>query len=80
MGIRTGGARPPLKDVDAFIDDHRDEHGVEPICTTLAEAGVQIAPNSYYARKVRPPSARAVREAVIDERLGACTGRGRCGR
>lgn len=37
----------------------------------MAEAGVQIAPSSYYARKVRPPSARAVREAVIDERLAA---------
>lgn len=37
----------------------------------MAEAGVQIAPSSYYARKVRPPSARAVREAVIDERLTA---------
>jgi putative transposase len=37
----------------------------------LAEAGIQIAPSSYYARKARPPSARAVREAVIDERLVA---------
>lgn len=37
----------------------------------MAEAGVPIAPSSYYARKVRPPSARAVREAVIDERLTA---------
>ena len=37
----------------------------------MAEAGIQIAPSSYYARKARPPSARAVREAVIDERLVA---------
>ncbi len=27
--ICTGGARPPLTDVDAFIEDHRGEHGVE---------------------------------------------------
>ena len=34
-------------------------------------AGVQIAPSSYYARKSRPRAARAVRAAVIDERLVA---------
>ncbi len=27
----------------AFLDDHRVEHGVEPICTV-----VQIAPSTYY--------------------------------
>src|SRR5882757_3851816 len=25
-----GGARPPVKDMIAFIDDHREVHGVEP--------------------------------------------------
>lgn len=55
--------------IDAFIDDHRDEHGVEPICRTLALAGVAIAPSSYYARKTRPPSRRAVADAALDERL-----------
>ena len=55
--------------VDAFIDGHRHEHGVEPICTVLAGAGIQVAPSSYYARKHRPPSARAGREAVLDQRL-----------
>jgi putative transposase len=45
-----------------FIDEHRDEFGVEPICTTL-----QVAPSSYYAAKTRvlAPSARAVRDAVM---------------
>jgi hypothetical protein len=29
-----------------FLDDHREEHGVEPICEVLP-----IAPSSYYAQK-----------------------------
>jgi putative transposase len=43
-----------------FIDTHRDQFGVEPICTAL-----KIAPSSYYAHKRRPPSARAVRDAQL---------------
>ena len=34
----------------AFIDAHRDEHGVEQICRIL-----QIAPSSYYAHRTREP-------------------------
>jgi putative transposase len=43
-----------------FIDERRGEHGVEPICRTL-----EIAPSTYYSAKSRPPSARAVRDAVM---------------
>lgn len=45
-----------------YIDEHRDEFGVEPICRVL-----QIAPSTYYAAKKRQlaPSARAVRDAVM---------------
>jgi putative transposase len=45
-----------------FVDEHRDEFGVEPICTTL-----QVAPSTYYAAKkrVRAPSARARRDAAM---------------
>ena len=32
----------------SFIDDHRDQHGVEPICRQL-----QIAPSTYYEHKAR---------------------------
>jgi putative transposase len=39
----------------SFIDEHRDEHGVEPICSAL-----QVAPSTYYAAKKRQPSARAL--------------------
>ena len=44
----------------AFIDQHRDRFGVEPICATL-----QFAPSTYYAAKARPPSARS----LSDEQL-----------
>jgi putative transposase len=45
-----------------FIDEHRQEFGVEPICRVL-----QVAPSTYYAAKKRvlAPSARAVRDAVM---------------
>jgi putative transposase len=49
-----------------FIDEHRDEFGVEPICRVL-----QIAPSTYYAAKRRQvaPTARAVRDAVMMQAL-----------
>ena len=48
-----------------YIDQHRDRFGVEPICAVLKDAGVQIAPSTYYAARKRPPSARAVRDAEL---------------
>ena len=49
----------------AFIDAHRDAHGVEPICAQLP-----IAPSTYYEHKVREADptrlpARAQREARL---------------
>lgn len=44
----------------SFIDENRDELGVEPICREL-----QMAPSTYYSAKSRPPSVRAVRDAVM---------------
>ena len=45
-----------------FIDAHRGEFGVEPICAQL-----QVAPSSYYAAKKRrsAPSARALRDVLM---------------
>ena len=42
----------------AFIDDHRAEHGVEPICKVLP-----IAPSTYYdhATKRADPTRRSPR-------------------
>jgi putative transposase len=44
----------------SLIDTHRDRFGVEPTCRVL-----QVAPSTYYARKARPPSARALRDAQL---------------
>jgi putative transposase len=52
-----------------FIDDHREEFGVEPICRVLREHGLSIAPSTYRAAKTRSPSARAQRDAVVRERI-----------
>jgi putative transposase len=43
----------------AFIDEHKDEFGVEPICSELP-----IAPQTYYAAKSRPPSTRSITDMV----------------
>ncbi len=53
----------------AFIDDHRDAHGVEPICAVLP-----IAPSTYHAHVAqrRDParlSPRAKRDAVLCEKI-----------
>ena len=37
-----------------YIDSHRESFGVEPICAVLAEAGIQIAPSTFYARTIAP--------------------------
>ena len=49
----------------AYIDEHRGQFGVRPICRILTEHGVAIAPSTYYAAKKRPASARAVRDAWL---------------
>jgi putative transposase len=50
----------------AFIDDHRDVYGVEPICKVLP-----IAPSTYYRHAARQanPNLRSAR-AKQDESLG----------
>jgi putative transposase len=53
----------------AYIDAHAQEFGVEPICAVLTDAGVKIAPSTYYAARSRPPSARAVRDVQVTEKI-----------
>ncbi len=48
-----------------YIDAQRASFGVEPICRVL-----EIAPSSYYAARVRPPSARAVRDQELSADIG----------
>jgi len=53
----------------AFVDKHREEYGVEPICAELP-----IAPSTYYERKAREKDpqrvpARAKRDATLREEI-----------
>ena len=50
----------------AFIEEHREEHGVEPICRTL-----QIAPSTYYAYRTRPASDRSIRDSELTQDIKA---------
>jgi putative transposase len=47
-----------------FIDDHRTNWGVEPICQTL-----QFAPATYYAAKTRPRCARKERDEELKAQI-----------
>ena len=47
-----------------FIDEHKLRWGVEPICRVL-----QVAPATYYAATIRPPSARSRRDEVLKEAI-----------
>ena len=51
----------------AFVDENREQFGVEFICKQL-----QVAPSTYYAAKRRQgaPSARALRDVVMMQ--GSC--------
>ena len=49
-----------------YIDDHKDDFGVEPICREL-----QVAPSTYYATKTRPPSHRSITDATLTEVITA---------
>jgi transposase InsO family protein len=44
-----------------YIDEHRDEFGVEPICEQLP-----IAPSTYHAAKKNPLSPRVLRDAELE--------------
>jgi len=46
--------------MNCYIDQHRGEFGVEPICQVL-----EIAPSTYYEARSRPASARRLRDAQL---------------
>jgi len=64
----------------AFIDEHRDRFGVEPILAVLNEHDRGIAPSTYYAAKSRPVSARAVRDELVLEHIRRVHGDPKIGR
>ncbi len=43
-----------------YIDAHREEYGVEPICAAL-----QVAPSTYYSAKSRPPCRRRITDEAL---------------
>jgi hypothetical protein len=63
--LSRGGARTQTEVVNAYIDEHREVYGVEPICKVL-----QVAPSAYrrHAARQRDPSRRSAR-ALRDEHL-----------
>ena len=63
--VHGGGARPPVPLICQYIDQRKEEFGVEPICTVLTESGCRIAPSTYYAARSRPPSKRSVSDAAV---------------
>lgn len=50
-----------------YIDTHKQEYGVEPICRVLTEHGAKIAPSTYYDACVRrrQPSKRQTRDEEL---------------
>ena len=48
----------------AYVDEHKDRFGVEPICRQLP-----IAPSTYYDVKQRSPSARSLRDEKLKEEI-----------
>lgn len=55
--------------VVAFIDEHKQAFGVEPICRVLCAHGVKIAPSTYYAHHARPPAPRTIRDQALGDAI-----------
>ena len=55
---QAGGVRPPTETMTTFVDENREEYGVEPICDELP-----IAPSTYWEhkRREREPERRSAR-------------------
>ncbi|WP_157210328.1 IS3 family transposase [Nocardioides aequoreus] len=66
-GFLRGGARPPQQVLIDYIEDHKMEFGVEPICRVLTEHGIKIAPSTFYETRSRQPSRQQVRDAELVE-------------
>ncbi len=62
--FRPGGARPQTEVLNAYIDQHRDTYGVEPICRVL-----RVAPSAYrrHAARQRHPERRSDRAKRDDQ-------------
>ena len=64
----------------AFIASVAEVFGVVPVCRALSGHGVAISPRTYHARRSRPPSRRAVRDAWLTSLLAGMFEPGQDGR
>jgi len=65
----------------AFLASVAGRFGIVPACRALSGHGVQISPRTYHARRSRPASRRALRDAWLTGLLAAMfepDERGRC--
>lgn len=51
------------------IGSHREQFGVESVCRVLITSGLHAARSGCYTARNRSSCARAVSDAVVDERL-----------
>ncbi|MGW5441650.1 IS3 family transposase [Nocardia asteroides] len=63
------GTRPATPLIVGFIDEYRQVYGVESICRALSAHGVQIAPRTYRKARCRPPAARDIADAYVENTL-----------
>ncbi|MGW3167345.1 IS3 family transposase [Streptomyces sp. NPDC001142] len=68
-GFLRRGAGPSTAMKVAYIDQHKEQFGVQPICDVLTETDAPIAPSTYYAAHTRPPSARSLRDEQLTEEI-----------
>ncbi|MBF6229616.1 IS3 family transposase [Nocardia abscessus] len=74
-GFLRAGTRPATPVIVGFIDEYRRVYGVESICRALRAHGVQIAPRTYRKARRRPPSARDIADAYVENALRDLQGR-----
>ena len=74
--FRPGGARPPTEVMVAFIDEHREAYGVEPICASSCRSPRRRTTSARRASAdpARRP-ARAQRDAELRAEIRARLGR-----
>lgn len=60
-----GGTRPQQQVIIDYIENNKQEYGVEPICRVVNEHGCPIVPSAYYDARDRAASNRAVRDEEL---------------
>lgn len=75
VGLLRGEARPQQQVIVLYIENNKQEYGVEPICTVLTEHGCPIAPSTYYETRGRAAEKRAVRDEQLKAEISRLTTR-----